>query len=51
VSDTLQRTLEHSAVYRWDDSLAALSEAIEAAFGGTPVEEALAEAQASPRGQ
>ena len=46
VAKTLQHTLEHSAIYRWDESLAALSQAIEAAFGGTPVEEALAEAQA-----
>jgi ABC-type glycerol-3-phosphate transport system substrate-binding protein len=47
VASTLQDTVEDSAVYRWDESLDALSRAIEAAFGGTPLEQALAEAQAS----
>jgi ABC-type glycerol-3-phosphate transport system substrate-binding protein len=46
-ADALQYGLEHGTVYRWDESLAALSQAIDAVFDGAPVEEALAEAKAS----
>ena len=44
-ADVLRYALEHGSVYRWDESIAALSQAIDAVFDGTPVEEALAEAQ------
>jgi multiple sugar transport system substrate-binding protein len=44
-TDVLRYGLEYGSVYRWDESLTALSQAIEAVFDGTPVEEALAEAQ------
>jgi multiple sugar transport system substrate-binding protein len=48
-ADALRYGLDHGTVYRWDASLDALSQAIDAVFDGTPVEEALAEAQASLR--
>jgi multiple sugar transport system substrate-binding protein len=45
--EALRYALEYGTGYRWDASIAALSHAIDAVLDGTPVEEALAEAQAS----